>query len=171
MKKPSLVICSIFIFALLALPFMMVNAADSQDNKLLEPGILPNSFWYNFEIIKERIIILFTFSNQSKADKLLSFSGERLSELNRLVETHDDMTYIRKCINRYISTLDELKSKLDDCNKDSDRTKEQLEKSTQTAARQIEKLNEIKQKTSQELSDDLSRAIDKTNEIKNISCQ
>jgi len=127
-KKYTLWICLIAAVGLFFIPFLTVQAINNEQLVLGEPGILPNSFWYNFEIIKERIIIIFTFSNVSKAAKLSSLSTERISELNKMAEL-GDVTNSKKTINRYISALSEMQSNLDDCDKSGGKVKEQIEKS------------------------------------------
>ncbi|MCX6811847.1 MAG: DUF5667 domain-containing protein, partial [Candidatus Berkelbacteria bacterium] len=114
-------------------------ANNNGEFELGEPGILPNTFWYNFEIMKERLVVIFTFSNLSKAKKILNLSTERISELKKMTEL-GDVPNSQKAINRYISFLDEMKSNLNDCNKNDGKTKEQIEKSRQTAAWQEEQL-------------------------------
>lgn len=170
MKKTyTLWICLILALCLLFIPFLTARAVNGENFELGEPGILPNSFWYNFEIVKERLVIIFTFSNLSKAKKLLSLSTERLSELKEMVELQD-ISNSRKTINRYLSSLDEMKSNLDECNKNNGNTKEQIEKSRQKAAWQSEQLLQIKQNAPSELEADLNSAIEKATEVINMSC-
>lgn len=168
-KTYTLWICFILALCLFFIPFLTAQAINGEEFVLGEPGILPNSFWYNFEIVKERVVIIFTFSNLSKAKKLLSLSTERVSELNKMVEL-DDIPNSQKTINRYISALNEMKTNLDDCNKNNGKTKEQIEKSRIEATWQAEKILEIKQGAPQELESDLNKAIEKATEIINMKC-
>lgn len=169
-KKYTLWICLIAAVCLFFVPFLTVQAINGESFMLGEPGILPNSFWYNFEIVKERIIIIFTFSNLSKAKKLLSLSTERVSELNKMSEI-DDIVNSQKTISRYISALDEMKSNLEDCNNNDSKIKEQVEKSRIEAAWQSEMLLQIKQNASQELEADINNAISRATDIINMKCE
>ncbi len=47
-------------------------------------GISPDSFWYPFDRLKEEIVLFFTFSPVVRAQKLLRFSTERLSEAEKM---------------------------------------------------------------------------------------
>ena len=171
MKKTyTLWISLILALCLLFIPFLTARAVNGENFELGEPGILPNSFWYNFEIVKERLVIIFTFSILSKAKKLLSLSTERLSELKKMVELQD-IPNSQKTINRYTSSLDEMKSNLDECNKNNGATKEQIEKSRQEAAWQGEQLLQIKQNAPQESEQDINSAISKSTDIINMKCE
>lgn len=168
-KSFRLWVCLILAICVLSVPFVVIRADDTSQPELGEPGILPNSFWYNFEIVKERLIIIFTFSGLSKAKKLLSLSTERLSELKKMVELQD-IPNSQKTINRYTSSLDEMKTNLDECRKNNGTTEEQIEKSRQGAAWQSEELLRIKQNAPQELEQDINSAISKATDIINMSC-
>ncbi|TSC92106.1 MAG: hypothetical protein CEN92_128 [Candidatus Berkelbacteria bacterium Licking1014_96] len=169
-KSFRLWVCLILAVCILLVPFVVIQANDTSQLELGEPGILPNSFWYNFEIVKERLVIIFTFSSLSKAKKLLSLSTERLSELKKMVELQD-IPNSQKTINRYTSSLDEMKSNLDECHKNNGKTKEQIEKSRQEAAWQSEQLLQIKQNAPRELEQDINSAISKSADIINMKCE
>lgn len=171
MKKTyTLWICLILALCLFFIPFLTVRAINGEEFELGEPGILPNSFWYNFEIIKERLVIIFTFSNLSKAKKLLSLSTERVSELNKMTEIQD-IPNSKKTINRYISSLDEMKSNLNECNQNKDNIKEQVEKTRQEVFWQNEQLLKIQQSAPEELKPDINNAIQKATDIINMKCE
>src|SRR3972149_5654790 len=169
-KRYQLWICLILAICILFIPFLAISADDSVQFDLDEPGILPNSFWYNFEIVNERLVIIFTFSNLSKAKKLLSLSTERISELKKMAEIQD-ISNSKKTINRYISSLDEMKSNLSECNQNKDNTKGQIEKTRQEAAWQSEQLLKIKQNAPKEIETDINSAISKSIDIINIKCE
>ena len=171
MKKTySLWICLILTVVIFFVPLVAVRATDDSQFELGDPGILPNSFWYNFEIVKERVVLIFTFSNLSKAKKILNLSTERISELKTMAEK-GDVPNSQKVINRYVNFLDEMKSNLNDCNKNDGKVKEQIEKSRQTAACQEEQLIEIKKTAPKELEADINSAIQKTDDIINMKCE
>lgn len=171
MRKPYILWVSLILaLSIIFIPLLTVEATNDSQFELGAPGILPNSFWYNFEIVKERLVIIFTFSNLSKAKKILSLSTERISELKKMVEI-GDVPNSQKAINRYVGFLDEMKSNLDECNKNNGKTKEQIEKSKEACTWQIQELLEIKQTAPQELSSDLDRAVEKATEVVNMKCE
>jgi len=66
---------------------LITGPVQGQDfSDLPNPGITPDSFWYFGEIIKERILIIFTFNKQSKVEKYIQFSEERISEIKLMAE-------------------------------------------------------------------------------------
>jgi len=170
MKKPySLWVCLILAIVILFIPFLTARANNDGQFELGDPGVLPNSFWYNFEIMKERVVIIFTFSNLSKAKKILNLSTERISEFKKMAEL-EDISNSQKAINRYNNFLGEMKSNLDECNKNNGNTKEQIEQSRQTCAWQIQQLLEIKQNAPQELESDIDKTVEKATEVVNMTC-
>jgi hypothetical protein len=54
--------------------------------KIIEPGLLPNSFWYWSDRFAEETKYLFTFSKEKKADFLIEIAEERLAEMKALSE-------------------------------------------------------------------------------------
>jgi len=85
---------------LLCAPFVL-KAAEKKNNKnpqyevqeylekkaaIVEPGVLPNSFWYWADIFGEEIKYLFTITKESKGDFLIETAAERLAELQALSE-------------------------------------------------------------------------------------
>lgn len=170
MKKPySLWVCLILAIIILFIPFLTARANNDGQFELGVPGVLPNSFWYNFEIMKERVVIIFTFSNLSKAKKILNLSTERISEFKKMAET-GDIRNSQKAINRYNNFLDEMKSNLNDCNLRNGKTKEQIEKTKQAVAWQEEQLIAIKKTAPKELEPDINSAIAKATDIINMKC-
>jgi hypothetical protein len=170
MKKTYILwVCLFLAIIILFIPFVVARANNDGQFELGDPGILPNSFWYNFEIIKERVVIIFTFSNLSKAKKILNLSTERISELKKMAELQD-VPNSQKVINRYNNFLDEMKSNLNDCNLRDGKTKDQIEKSRQAAAWQEEQLIAIKQTAPKELEPDINSAISKADDIINMKC-
>ena len=57
-----------------------------EDAAIIEPGILPNSFWYWADIFAEEINFLFTVGKEHKADFLMETAKERLAEMQKLSE-------------------------------------------------------------------------------------
>jgi hypothetical protein len=57
-----------------------------EDAAIIEPGVLPNSFWYWGDIFAEEIKFLFTVGKEQKADFLMETAKERLAEMQKLSE-------------------------------------------------------------------------------------
>ncbi len=53
---------------------------------VIEPGVLPDSFWYWADIFSEEVQFLFTVGKESKGDFLLGVAEERLAEMKKLSE-------------------------------------------------------------------------------------
>ncbi len=53
-------------------------------------GLTPVSFWYFLETAKEEIVLFFTFSPVQKIEKLIQFSSEKMSEINKTLASHPD---------------------------------------------------------------------------------
>lgn len=74
------------LFVGFTLLFSPVIGLSQSLNELPNPGLTPDSFWYFGEIIKERIEIIFTFKKTEKVEKYITFSEERISEINDMKE-------------------------------------------------------------------------------------
>ena len=53
---------------------------------VIEPGVLPDSFWYWADIFSEEVQFLLTVGKESKGDFLLGVAEERLAEMKKLSE-------------------------------------------------------------------------------------
>jgi hypothetical protein len=53
---------------------------------IIEPGVLPNSFWYWGDIFAEELRFVFTVGKEQKADYLIEIAKERLAEMKKLSE-------------------------------------------------------------------------------------
>ena len=86
----------IIIFVAAAMMLTAIGAAAKDDSKtkkffeeeaaIIEPGVLPNSFWYWTDIFSEQIQYLFTVGKESKGDFLIQLAEERLAEMKKLSE-------------------------------------------------------------------------------------
>ncbi len=81
---------------------ILINGASAQSNddpflpksqdylenelKIIEPGVLPTSFWYWADVFTEEIRYVFTMTKKSKGDFLIEVSEERLAEMQVLSE-------------------------------------------------------------------------------------
>ena len=53
---------------------------------IIEPGVMPDSFWYWADIFSEEIQFLFTVGKESKGDFMINVAKERLAEMKKLSE-------------------------------------------------------------------------------------
>ena len=156
------------VVVLVFVPIFFASTAQASDLEQVDPGYLPNSFWYSFEIAKERVIILFTFSKLSKAEKLMNMSTERISEAEKLIE-ENDLAGAKKALSRYILKIEEIEKNIEECNKDQKETKEFIDKLIKKTQKQKEKFEKLKKQTP-ELENEINQAIDKIAEIREINC-
>jgi len=81
---------------------------------IIEPGVLPNSFWYWTDIFAEEIRFIFTVGKEKKADYLIQMADERLAEMQKLSEEGIDK-YAEQLMSKHqahISRAEELYQKL-----------------------------------------------------------
>ena len=57
-----------------------------QEVAIIEPGVLPNSFWYWGDMFGEQLRFIFTVGKEKKADYLIDIAKERLAEMKILSE-------------------------------------------------------------------------------------
>lgn len=57
-----------------------------EEAAIVEPGILPNSFWYWADVFSEEAKFLFTVGRESKGEYLIKLAEERLAEMKALSE-------------------------------------------------------------------------------------
>lgn len=57
-----------------------------KDVAIIEPGVLPNSFWYWADRFAEEINFLIKVGKEKKADFLMEIAKERLAEMKKLSE-------------------------------------------------------------------------------------
>lgn len=76
-----------------------------EDTAIIEPGILPNSFWYWADLFAEQLKFVFLVGKENKADYLIQLSEERLSELRALSEAgiNNYASYIMQKYEQHIS--------------------------------------------------------------------
>lgn len=80
------------------------NVASQDYSDLKNPGITPDSFWYVGEIIKERLVLIFTFDKVSKVNKYLDYSNERIAETQVMIEAENYREAI-VALDEYISLM------------------------------------------------------------------
>jgi hypothetical protein len=75
------------ILALILLSTPIFSAGEPElKMELPNPGITPDSFWYFGEVVKERIMLIFTFNKITKVKKYISLVEERTSEAKLMLE-------------------------------------------------------------------------------------
>lgn len=96
-SKPKLsiavMVAMLFLFVSADVFLAQAEASDSKSKTFLEekaaviePGVLPDSFWYWADIFSEEIEFLFTVGKKSKGDFLIQVAQERLAEMKKLSE-------------------------------------------------------------------------------------
>lgn len=80
MKKITLSVAAVLTGVFALAPFALAHDA------LPEPGTLPDSRWYVFERLAERLRDLFVFGSKHKAERALERAQERLSEFGALAD-------------------------------------------------------------------------------------
>jgi len=83
-KKDIKLIFSIIIFLLL---FEVV--AFAQQSELPDPGLTPDSPFYFFDTLAEKIEIFFSFSPEKKAEKAIYYADEKLAEIEKMAEENE----------------------------------------------------------------------------------
>lgn len=72
--------------------------------KIIEPGVLPNSFWYWADIFSEEIRYLFVMGKESKGEYLIGLAEERLAEMRELSEA-GITKYAEKLISKHEESI------------------------------------------------------------------
>ncbi len=87
-------------------PALAQNQAEQtqESNELPSPGITPDSFWYFAEILKERVMLIFTFNKGAKIEKYLTLARERIAESRVMLERNKKREAIT-AMDEYISLL------------------------------------------------------------------
>jgi len=99
MPKTKLAILAI---ALIALAITFNNPVQAQENNALpKPGLVPSNPFYFFDTLGEKISLFFTFGAEKKAQKALSYAGEKLAEAKLLVEKGQSGTALKKALLRH----------------------------------------------------------------------
>jgi hypothetical protein len=118
MKVWSSVLLILFLFSFQTVSAQEPVLYDSQkyletEVKIIEPGTLPNSFWYWADNFSEEIKYVFTIGKEKKADFLLDLAEERLAEMRELSERGIN-SYMDKLMTRHdthINRAEELYQK------------------------------------------------------------
>ena len=74
-------------------------------------GITPDSFFYNFDKLAEKLQLLFTNKPEKEADLFLQFANERLAETDKMAEL-EKKKYINQLIEQYLLTLQKAQEKV-----------------------------------------------------------
>jgi hypothetical protein len=83
-----------------------------QDSVYEEPGMTPDNVLYPIEKMIESIQVVFTFSDEDKAELLVKFANERLSEAQIMSEEGKQQLLV-DVLNAYVKTIDEANEKLE----------------------------------------------------------
>ena len=82
------------------------TSAGSAQGQLLSasPGVLPDSPLYLVERLKQKIVLILTFDQKAKAEKLFNYAEERLAETEALL-TKQNPKLAEETLGRYVSFL------------------------------------------------------------------
>jgi len=96
----------VIIIFILVYMLILPSTALAQTNEA-KAGLTPDSLFYWFDRLAERIILVFTFDSQEKVNALSKFGLERLAEAN---ET-DDKVIVGTLISEYLTDQNEIELK------------------------------------------------------------
>ena len=104
LSQKQLLLGVVILIAVLFFGLAQPTQAQKRTEELPSPGITPDSFWYFGEILKERIVLIFTFDKESKFNKYLDFGDERLSEAQTMTK-QDRSRETVTALDEYISLM------------------------------------------------------------------
>ena len=130
MKK----IFSMFIFILL----LTTNVAVAQEEKLPNPGILPDNPLYGLKIAAEAVVTFFTFGQEKKAERMLRLAEKRLAEAEAVAEK-GNLKAVEKAIKGYQKAIENAQRHAENAAK----KEEVLEMIAETTAKYLSILDRI----------------------------
>jgi len=150
-----------FLIVLFCLFVIFLYPAKIKAVELPAPGFTPDSLFYFLETFKERIIILFTFAKIDKAKKEITFSTERVAEIQKMIE-EKKWEATREGLNRYQINLERAEKEIEKTkDENKDRIKQKLKKAAEI---HLAVLGENIKYIPPELEDDYTKTMDKSRE-------
>ena len=103
----------IFVTAVLAGSLLVGSPAYAESDEQLDvsAGTTPDSVFYTIDQLNERLQLSITSDDEKKADLLLAYAQERLSESNEMVQQGKD-EYVNKLIDQYTETLSKAEDQI-----------------------------------------------------------
>ena len=93
------------ILPIIILSILLGTAVLAQKAELPDPGLTPDSPFYFFDTLAEKIVMFFTFGAERKAEKALEFAEEKITEAKAMVEKNKFQA-AEKAIQGYQGFLD-----------------------------------------------------------------
>lgn len=110
MKKIIILVLAIML-AGLPMTATATAAADTNSSIItINPGVLPDSPFYQLKLFLERLQQTFTFNEQAKAEKLFTAAERRLAELDALPE-EKQAQYAERLVNAFMTATQKAEKK------------------------------------------------------------
>ena len=137
----------IFVTAVLAGSLLVGSPAYAESDEQLDvsAGTPPYSLFYTRDQRKERMQLSITSLNEKKADLLLAYAQERLSESNEMVQQGKD-EYVNKLIDQYTETLSKAEDQIAKVVSSNDVSKETKQKFAEKLDRATDYNKDIEEK-------------------------
>lgn len=144
----------IIIFSLL---FWIVTLA--QEVELPSPGLTPDSPFYFFDTLGEKIAMFFTFGAEKKAEKALKFAEEKLAEVKVMVEKNRTKA-VEKATQKYQDFLNVANIKIQEAKEKGKDVEELVILITEKILKHQEVLVDVFEKVPEEAKTAIQKAIE-----------
>lgn len=138
--------------------------AAENDEKQVDAGVTPDSFWYSADQLFEDIQLAFTFSAEGDAKLLMQFAQERLSEAKEMTES-EKTEYVKDAIEDYMEIIEDAQEKVSEVNVDEDATEEIKEELNE----ELEDATEVDEEIQEDLDDEQKEELSEKTEEVNLS--
>ncbi|MBU6081431.1 DUF5667 domain-containing protein [Allobacillus halotolerans] len=137
----------IFVTAVLAGSLLVGSPAYAESDEQLDvsAGTTPDSVFYTIDQLNERLQLSITSDDEKKADLLLAYAQERLSESNEMVQQGKD-EYVNKLIDQYTETLSKAEDQIAKVVSSNDVSKETKQKFAEKLDRATDYNKDIEEK-------------------------
>ena len=137
----------IFVTAVLAGSLLVGSPAYAESDEQLDvsAGTTPDSVFYTIDQLNERLQLSITSDDEKKADLLLAYAQERLSESNEMVQQGKD-EYVNKLIDQYTETLSKAEDPIAKVVSSNDVSKETKQKFAEKLDRATDYNKDIEEK-------------------------
>ncbi len=130
------------------------------NDQLPDPGLTPDSPFYFLKMWRERIVMFFTFSSQSKVERALSYAQEKMAEF-KLMAQKNKMKATEKAKREYENYLDKVNENIEKLRTRGKNVEELVTKVSEATF----KHEEVLQKVYEKVPDSAKEAILKAMEV------
>ncbi len=130
------------------------------NDQLPDPGLTPDSPFYFLKMWRERIVMLFTFSSQSKVERALSYSQEKMAEF-KLMAQEGKIEATEKAKREYENYLNKANGNIEKLKAQGKNVEELVTKVSEATS----KHGEVLQKVYEKVPDSAKEAILKAMEV------